>query len=465
MKRASFKFLAAALLAPLFIACNDSASPIGTTLTGDNVEIMIDSAFTVTGRTVRVARIRPKTTSQLLGAITIDNYGTLRSDVVTQFLPTQELDTAEFKAADIDSLFLTLRYYSGTFIGDSIAPLGLTVYPLTKLLPDTVSSGFDPAGYYKDEPLASTTYNVLTTSNDLNSTYYYYEIKVQLPTELGRSMFSDFVDNPANFNNGKVFAENVFPGVYMKSSFGSGRLTQIASTSLTFHLEKIDDVYNDEGELEKDTVSAYHQYMLVTPEVICNNDLRYTMAPELQSMIDEGKNLLVAPAACEMEMEFPLTDIMSAYRDGGNDMAVLNGLTMTIPVDSIENNAGIAPPPYLLMVLKSERDEFFAKNKLTDNKTSFYATYDSANGCYSFASLRNYLLEMLGKESISAEDYTFSLVPVQVNFEELASSGSYYYSSSAQYAESDIQPYLLKPVMCTVNLADAKIKLTYSKLK
>ena len=40
-----------------------------------------------------------------------------------------------FDSADIDSAFLNFRYLPGAFIGDSIAPMTLTVFPLTKALP------------------------------------------------------------------------------------------------------------------------------------------------------------------------------------------------------------------------------------------------------------------------------------------------------------------------------------------
>lgn len=66
---------------------------------------------------------------------------------------------------------------------------------------------------------------------------------------------------------------------------------------------------------------------------------------------------------------------------------------------------------------------------------------------------------MLDREEIKPEDYTFSLVPVQVNFESTASSG--YYGSSSQ-VESEILPYLVTPAMADIRLDKAKIKFTYS---
>lgn len=457
MKKGCILILLAAFLGIGIVSCNDDAtSTIGSSLTESNVVITIDSSFTVSGKTLRIESIRPKADQLLLGALTIDNYGSFSSSAIAQFLPSTELDTANYSAANIDSLHLVLRYAIGDFIGDSVAPLGLTVYPVTKLLPNNIQSDFNPEGYYSKTPLASTTYNTLSESNPLNSSATYHEIHVKMPTSLGRDIFNAFEENPANFENGRVFAENVFGGVYMKSSFGSGRLTTIASTSLVFYLRKITPI-NDE---KNDTTDATHQYMLVTPEVVSNSNLSYRMAPKLEELHNEGKDLLVAPAGYEMELSFPAKEIVETYRADGKGISVLNSLSMDIPVDTIENNAAVSAPPYLLLILKKDRDEFFAKNKLTDNVTSFYASYDATKGCYSFSGLRSYLLDLLSKESIEEEDYTFSLVPVQVNFEQMASSGYY---STTQYVESDIQPYLLTPVMCTVDLSKTKVKLTYSR--
>lgn len=117
-------------------------------------------------------------------------------------------------------------------------------------------------------------------------------------------------------------------------------------------------------------------------------------------------------------------------------------------------------PPYVLMVLKKDRDAFFAENKLPDNKTSFYATYNSSTQTYNFASMRSYLLEMIEKEELEDSDCLFSLIPVQVNFEN-TSSGNYYYGSTSQ-VETEVLPYLTSPVAAVVRLEDAKIKFTYS---
>lgn len=452
--------LLTAFIATLFWACDDTLSVIGSGLSQNDVAINIDTTFTVTGRTVRVTDIRPKTTNQLLGAIEIPGFGYLGSDAVCQFLPPVELDTADFNYTDVDSVFLTLGYARGAFMGDSVAPIGLTVYPLTQQINSQITSAFNPVGYYDPKPIGSLVFNTSTRNDSVAMKQSSRTVKVKLPAELGRKIFKAFQDNPANFANGQVFAKNVFPGLYIKRTFGSGRMTVFSSTSLSFHMRSIKPT-SVEGK--NDTVMAVHEYGLVTPEVVNNNILTYRMASSLQADIAAGKHMLIAPAGCEMELDFPTPAIIEKYQKGKNVNTVLNTLTMSIPVDTIANDLGVVPPPYLLLVLKKDRDEFFAKNKLCDNKTSFYAKYDEASRSYIFSTMRSYLLDMLAKESITAEDYTFSLVPVQVNFEQLVNTS--YYSSSVQYTESEILPYILTPAMAEVRLDKVKIRLTYTTLK
>lgn len=440
----------------LFNSC-DETSAIGSSLTGQNVEIVIDSTFTVTAKSVLVSSVSPRISSQMLGRVDIPGFGSLSSDCVSQFLPSTVLDTATFTAENIDSISILFQYYRGDFIGDSIAPLGLTVYPLNKQLPKDLTSSFDPEGYYDKTPLATQIYNTSTfhesATDQAASTR---TLRVKLPVEFGRNLFRKFVENPASYANGQVFAKDVFPGFYIANSFGNGRLTTMAVCGMTVNLRKI---YLPEGQEKLDTIDAEHLYYLVTPEVINNNNIHYTMDASLKSKIESGRNIIAAPVGSELELTFPLEDILSKYRAAGGDRTIINTLTMEIPVDSIANGYGVTPPPYVLLVLKKDRDEFFAKNKLTDNVTSFYATYNETYGRYYFSSLRSYLSEMIGRETITADDYTFSLIPVQVNFENTASSS--YYSTSTQ-VEAEIYPYIASPVMADLRVEDAKIKFTYS---
>lgn len=461
MKKAPvIALLAASSLMAAFSACDDTVSNIGASLSEEEVEIVIDSAFTVTGKSVPLKAIRPKTTTQMLGRVVIPSYGTMESSVVAQFLPSVELDTADFAPENVDSLVLTLRYGTQSFIGDSVAPMGLRVYALDKQLPPKLDSDFDPSGYYDpSSPLASAVFNATCMGSDSIAALTYRDVRFRLPQQLGRRLFQDFIDNPANYANGKVFANNVFPGIYLQNSYGSGRLTQVSQTYMTMYLRKVE--YNDE-EQKLDTISAVHLYYMVTPEVQSNNNLSISLAADITDKVEQGKTMIVAPLGYDLEFEFPAKKVIDTFSSIDKASGVINSLTMAIPADSIVNSDGVTAPPYALMVLKKDREAFFSENKLPDNITSFYAEYDSYNQRYFFSGLRPYILNLMEKETIEPEDYTFCLIPVQVNFENTAGSSNYYYYGTASQVESEVLPYVQSPVVAEVRFEDAKIKLTYS---
>lgn len=447
---------AASVVALALSSCEDNANTIGSSLTGDNVEILVDSSFTISGNTYRISSIEPKTNHQLIGSVSIPGYGTLSSDVVTQFLPSTMLDTKNFKASDVDSVSLRLTYFPYNIYGDSVAPLGITVYPLNKLLPNDIKSDFDPNGYYTTSPLGSSIYNASSINDSITEKLNYREINVKLPVELGQDIFQAYIDNSKNFLNGQVFSENVFPGVYIRNSFGSGRLTNVSATGVSFYFTKITT-----EEEKTDTTVSEHQYMLATPEIISNNIIKYNMDPSLEAKLNAGDDIFVAPVGTESEFTFPIKEVIDVFKTRGGKQAVINSLSMQIPVDSLVS--GVTPPPYVLLILKKDREAFFDNNKLPDNKTSFYAEYNSTTGSYNFSGLRYYFSEMLDKTEIKAEDYTFQFIPVQVSFEELVNSG--YYSSTTQYTESEVQPYALSPVLGQLHFDKAKIKLIFSRLQ
>ena len=121
MKLKAKSLLAMAATACLAIySCNDT-SEIGNSIVQDKIAVTVDSTFTVTGQSKLIERIQSRTTSHLLGRISAKGYGSLQSDVVTQFMPSSELSTVGTDVNDIDSLVLYMLVRSGEFVGDSLA--------------------------------------------------------------------------------------------------------------------------------------------------------------------------------------------------------------------------------------------------------------------------------------------------------------------------------------------------------
>ncbi len=442
-------------------ACDDSVTTLGSSLIEDNTQVVIDSSFTVTGNSVENHDIQSRTTNQILGSLTAKEYGSFSSDFVTQFMPALTLDTTGTKLADIDSIKMLMFYTSGNFTGDSLVPMGLKVYPLTASLPSPIYSDFDPKDYY-DESNCWTPNNQIYTGNalynDSINSLEYRVVSVKLPKEFALNFYNEYVRHPQTFATPESFTA-FFPGLYVKNTFGSGRVINFSETRINLYYKRHAKYTNKAGE-ERDTIyNKVSTYMAVTPEVISNNIIRMSLSSSLTEMIETGEPLLVAPASYDVEMKFPAKSILDKFYQDGGDMSVINTLTMSLPVETIANSYGIKPPTHVLLVLSKDKASFFANNKINDDQTSFLAQYNDVTQTYDFTGMRPYIMTLLNKTDISESDYTFTVTPVNVVTETTQSS---YYSSGTTYV-TQIVPYVSGPAMCKLNLKNAKIKFTYSK--
>ena len=454
--------LAAAMVSAASLSgCKDTTEDIGSSLVTDNSEVVIEDEYSVSGRVVENSKVQSRTITEILGVIDAEGYGKFSSDFVTQFMPAQNIASDEVAVDDIDSLNLVLTMPTGSFVGDSVAPMGLEVFRLTKTLPYPIYSDFDPVAeqcFDPSKPIASKIYavNALGQTDSVKALSY-RQVSVKLPLSLGKELFTLYRENPSAYATPTAFAEH-FAGIYVRNSYGSGRVTRFESVVMRMHYHTMGT--DDDGkEVE---VSQAGTYYAVTPVVITNNNINYDMAESLQKRVDDGEAIIVAPAGRDVELTFPLMDVIESYRSKSGGMAVINSLSMELPAEEIENDYGIAPPSRMLMLLSKDKDMFFANNEITDDVTSFVATYDSSEGCYTFSGLRAYLLKMLEEYEkngkVEAEDYTFTLTPVTVTTE---TNSSGYYQTSTYI--SSITPYVLTPVMTKLDLGKAKITFTFTK--
>lgn len=448
--------LASAFIAVVALAsCDDNDSPIGSSIVEDRITINVDSNFVIDGHSVQNSAVQSRTLLQLLGRIDAAGFGSLSSDVVTQFMPSSSLDTAGVTVNSIDSLKLMMAVYHGNFVGDSITPMGIEIYRLNRKLPSPIYSDFDPTGYYDpSQKLATAIYNASTLGeSDSLKNANYHTLSVKLPKELAQEFFTAYKTNPSNFASPSAFINNVFKGLYIRNSYGSGRLTLVSSTLMRAYYRRT--IKKEDGT---DSIqSAMANYFAVTPEIITNNNIGLNLAPTVTSMINNGERIIVSPTGYDVEITLPVKDIIASYRANKGNESAINTLTLSIPADSVPNEFGFGPAPNMLMVLKSKKAEFFQNNSLPDNTTSFTAAYDSTNRRYYFGGLRSFLLTILNKEDITPDDYTFTLTPVHITTE---TSGDYYYGTSETI--TSVTPYISAPSMTKISLDKAKIKFTYS---
>jgi len=466
MKQLFNVILAAAALLGLY-ACTDET--IGVSITDGVSSIIEDSSFVITGHSVRNDRVQMRTSTKMLGALHADGFGSMTAEAVTMWMPAVSIDTAGVKAEWIDSCRLKLRMpYRNGFTGDSLAPMRLSVYRLNKALPSPIYSDFDPTGYYdSDALLATESYSPTSGWLEIGSSYVtgtavndtVRVISVPMPVELGRELFSTYVANPAKFSSPKAFAD-VFPGIYITNSYGSGHVLNIKATELDVYYRKLDK--KDDGT---DTIypAQVQSYLASTPEVVSNNIIRFDIDDDITSMVNSGQALIVAPAGYEVQVRFPIQDIIDKYQANvGHSQAIINTLSMELPVSVPATQYNIQPPEYLLMVKTSKKDQFINGDSLTNNKDSFYAIYNEVDKCYDFTDLRNYILNIINNQGgiATEDDFNFTITPVDVT--NYTYTTSYYYGGSTT-AVTKISPMVSRPAIVRLLLDKAKVKITYSK--
>lgn len=452
-----------------FIACQDDTSTIGGSLASGEVTITVDSIETdLRGKAEWIDDFDSRTTTKLLGNLTIPEYGNLNCSFVTQMMSATKMNIPDsIPESDVDSIRLVMSIPRGALTGDSLAPQQLRVFRINKALPKDIDSKFDPAGYYDPSAVFATkSYTVSNISK--NDTIFaksaYVNIPMKLPNEFGLELFRKYRDNdpifewPATFNQW-------FPGLYVEQNFGNGCVANISSVRayLYWHRKEKISVTVDSAKVEYRDVTRRDSVCLLAsaPEVLSSNNIHYNPSARLRQLAAEGKSLVTSPGGYVTTFRFPVRQLLDRFLEANTELSVVSSLILKIPAVSVKNDYGMTPPNNLLMTTMDERESFFRETKIPDNVTSFYCTYDSDNKMYTFSSMREYLLKKLDEyrkdPTNFAEDEVFCLQPVAVSTETVQQ----YYGQSVTYV-TRVAPYLTSPTMVELDMEHAQILFTFS---
>lgn len=462
------KFIAITIGCLALIACEDEISTIGSSLNATNIEITVDSTFVkLSGKSVFTDSILGRTTDPLLGTLTVNNYGTLRTGYLTQFMPSLNIDTLNVTPSTLDSIKLYLNYYDSDLTGDSLAPMVLDVYRLDKTIKGPLYTNINPNDYYSPDNLiasctfGSTTEGFIDNNNSTdNKKVTYKRIGVDLPLSLGEEIFNEYKKDPNVFAMPSEFAK-FFPGVYMDISYGNGRVVNIKGIFMTMYYRAIDSA----GKI--DTLS--YTYLGVTPEVHSIN--HFTLVPDetLKQNVEIGNTqkdhvYVQAPIGYMPIIHFPTQNIIDKYNEKMSEthkiQNILNSLAFTIPA-VVEEGAKLSPPEHLLFIRASQVKDFFEQKLLPDDISTIYATYDKANKVYNFGNISSYIRSVMQREdpTVTEDDETIALIPVQI----LSETSSNYYNTTTSV--TSVTPYCASPAFVKLDLNEAKIKITYTTQK
>lgn len=453
------------------LSCESDYIPGDSLIRGD-VAIDIDSTFVVTGNSVYNPLIKSKSLTQLIGNLSIPEYGDLSCSFVTQFMPAESLNIPDsIPLDDIKSMRLRFRFSNMSFTGDSLAPQQLKIYRLTKQLPNDIMNDFDPTGYYNPaEPIGIKSYTAshLGMEDKVYKGQFYGDsysptweraIWVDLPKELALNVVKEYRNNPSTFHTPTSFSE-YFHGIYVEPYFGKGLIVDITNTEvITYYnyTSKVTVIENNQSITKDSVMTDSVTLFCVSPEIISSNNIKYNVSENIKNKIAQGKTIISAPAGYNVDITFPTKEIIEKYVLSNANMSVVNDLTISIPVENIKNDYGLTPPPYLLMIKSSEVDKFFTENTIPDGKSSFWAAYNESSQSYDFTSMRDYIIQtMKDMSTIEEDDYKFTIIPVQITTD---TQGTY----ETTTVVTKCTPFISRPVMGRLILDKAKVKFTYSK--
>ncbi|MDE7160689.1 MAG: DUF4270 domain-containing protein [Muribaculaceae bacterium] len=465
---------APAIIAGCLASCDDDVSKIGSSLSKGETVITVDSlTMKLHARSVYEPEFDSRGTINLIGRLHAAEYGTLECSYVASLIPATSLSIPDSISIErVDSMRVEIIVPRGQLAGDSLAPQQLRVYGLTSPLPADIESNFNPEGYYSPSSLLgsrSYTLSVVGATDSLFRKQTAITIPVRLPREDAVRVVEAYRKDPSTFAWPETFAK-FMPGIYVRPSFGMGAVANVSNTRFTlyYHYLTQQAVSNKDEKTGETTVEMVVKKNKVSvpvfstgPAALNSNNITYTPSPYLGELAASGKAILTTPGGYRVNVTLPMADILKKYADNPSTLKMVNNLSLSIPAREIPNGYGIAPPPYLLLVKRSEAAEFFMDMKVPDGKTSFYASYNSTTGQYAFSSMRDYLVSLISLQSagtLSEEDMEFQIIPVYITKETYTDYTDY----STKEVVTRCRNYFELPTFCELDTDNAMLVVTYS---
>ncbi|MDR1357188.1 MAG: DUF4270 domain-containing protein [Tannerellaceae bacterium] len=412
-------------------ACDDELGVVGVTIQPDgDKSVIFSDTFALKAVTQLYDSVYAKSMYGLLGEFYDPMFGNLKSDYICQFYSSEGFRFEQTPIdGKIDSIALYIYYDRTNFIGDSLSPMQLKVFPIVKPLERNFYTNTDPEKYADmQNPIGQQAYtprNMRVTDSvwNLPSTddnYYTPNIKVTLPQELGQKFYDETINNPASFSSQESF-NAFFPGLYVTNTFGSGNIIVVSNTVLTIHYRYL----TESASGVVDSVANTYEVFTVTPEVIqlnnfSNTDISHLLEP------NNDYTYMKTPAGIFTRLTIPTKEIL-ARMEGRR----VNNFNLSLKAMPQENWAySLNPPDYLLLLPEDSLNSFFREGRLHNSITSYlsikYAdlTYDFGNT----AKLLNYLI----KNEPEREEMNFLAIPVDITTGQ-DSQGNTFISSIKHY--------------------------------
>lgn len=389
-----------------FTKCDDDTAMIGGSIVPGNDTISYSSmrVYAKSKSIMANDSILANTSKVYLGRFTDPETNTVfTSDFISQFNCVEDYGFPENGVIGDSAQSIELKLFFNNYFGDSLNTMTCEVYELDNTLQEGVPyyTNIDPTEFYDSnkKPIATKTYcaidNTVADSIKLDDSYT-PNITIKLPNELGKRFIDKFYEKDENgnsvgkinFSNSEEFINNVFKGVYVKTTQGDGTVIYVSMARINVAFQYY--VKGSSGEM--DSIASGIATFSSTQEVLQvnkfnNNNLKEFIEGETDC------TYLRTPAGVFTQVELPINDIVAS-----NDTLNSVKIKFTRYNSNSDNGAyTYTAPTRLLMVRKCDMYGFFLKNKLANSVTSYTTTFDSSNNEYAFNNI-SHLINYCARE-------------------------------------------------------------------
>lgn len=428
------KFIAILTFAALMLtACDDTTDNVGISLTNslDNLQISTDT-FMVSTCSIAADSVLSRSTLGYLGKIRDPETGSyITGNFMTQFhiQENYQFPDADKMANKEDGMIVAdsceLRLYYDKFYGDSLAPMKLTAYEMSKPMSEanTYYSNFDPMrnGYVNENGLQVDKVYTLTDQQVSKKIRwdksYTKNIKIKLNQpytdkdgnkykNYGTYILNQYYQHHGYFKNSMTFAQHVVPGFYFKHVSGLGAMAYIFRTQLNVYFSFI-----DKGKPHTGTASFYG-----TEEVLQTSTMENDRKTINELVSDEKNTYLKSPAGIFTEITIPVEEIYKGHEKDSINAAKIQLKRIN---DKVKTKFALDIPKTVLLIQKDSLYSFFEHKRVADYKTSFLATYDRANNSYTFNNIGSVIKVMKLKKNagkLSKDWNKLVVIPVTTSY-------------------------------------------------
>ena len=426
-------FLFTLLFGMAFLACEDGLETTGMGIQPEEDKISVfDTIMNIEARTVKIDSIYAKSYNGFLGNFYDSEYGDIKAGYLCQYYASQGFSDSIIgtRGNEIDSVRLQVFYLS--YIGDSLAPMEVSVYPIVKPLENDYYSNVDPAKYCDlSTPWAKKTYTArdLNVSDSINSlSDYAKSVSITLPKSIGQNLYEEYLKAGGTFGSIDNFNQ-LFPGTYLESSFGIGSILKVDLTEMYVFYTRDYTTTSTETGADSSYVGVDAAVFTATKELMLLNNFRSKHDDNLYLQSSADTMYMKSPVGICSEITIPVPDILKSI--GRKKFSSINLRINAYPKSNREyalpfpgrNSEGTSLAK-LLLIEPDSVQSFLENQKVADSYTSYTAVMDTVNNCYQFNNIASVVQNAI--DNAPDKPLKLLLVPVQVEAYYQQSGGMTY---------------------------------------